>query len=78
MNKFSSSFDTNGYKDIDLELLSPRFDPFLYNGFDSVSLPASGNGESFMGRLIKHVIGSAIISDPSFRNLPAILSTPTA
>ena len=51
---------------------------FLYNGFNLAILPASGNCESSTERLINEVIGSAIISDTSFKNLPAKLSMPTA
>ena len=39
---------------------------FTYNGFNLAILPASGNCESFMERLIQDDI---ISSDTSFRNL---------
>ena len=78
MNNFSNSFGTNGNEDIDMKFLSSKFDHFLFNSFNLAILLASGNCASFVERLIKDVIGTAIITDSSFRNLPAKLSIQTA
>ena len=55
-----------------------KFESFLYNDYHLAIIPASGTCESFMEKLINDVIGSAIISDPYFKNLPAKLSVPTS